>query len=74
METRIDSVSSLERDPARIKHTRERGRITVIVGGDRFVLMDGPNKSEFFAAYSEKDAYYIELVTPERVPCVRLFA
>ena len=27
--------------------------------------MDGPNESELFAAYVEKDAYYIEFVTPE---------
>ena len=73
METRIDRITFLERDPAPIKYTRERGRITVIVGGDRYVLMDGSNKSEFFAAYSEKDAFYIEFVAPEEIPCARLF-
>jgi hypothetical protein len=34
--------------------------------------MDGPNESELFAAYVEKDAYYIELVTPEDTTDFRL--
>jgi hypothetical protein len=65
METRTDGISYQERDHACIKHTRERGRITVTVGRVVYVLMDGTNESELFAAYVEKDAYYIELVTPE---------
>src|SRR5258707_10455325 len=65
METRTEGISYQERDHACIKHTRERGSITVTVGSVVSVLMDGTNESELFAAYVEKDAYYIELVTPE---------
>ncbi len=53
-----------EGDYARLKPTRKVGRITVTVRGVGYVLMDGTNESEFFAAYVEKDAYYIELVLP----------
>ena len=46
----------------RIKCTREIGRINATVEGVVYVLMDDTNESELFAAYVEKDAYYIELV------------
>ena len=64
METRTDSISYREGDHVRIKPTRARERISATVGGVVYVLMDGTNESELFAAYIEKDAYYIELVTP----------
>jgi hypothetical protein len=54
-----------EGDHARLKPILETGRIIVTVGRVVYVLMDGPNTSEFFAAYVEKDAYSIELVPPE---------
>jgi len=72
MERRAGGISYQEGGHAHIKHTRERGRITVTVGGVGYVLMDGPNESELFAAYVEKDAYYIELVTPEDTTDFRL--
>ena len=53
-----------EGDHTRLKPTLERGRITVTVRGVGYVLMDGLNKSELFAAFVEKDAYYIEFVLP----------
>jgi len=65
METWTDGIAYQEGNHARIKQTRERGRITVTVGGVGYVLMVGTNESELFAAYVEMDAYYIELVTPE---------
>jgi hypothetical protein len=74
METRIDGIASQESDHACLKHTRERGRITVTIGGVVYVLMDGPNKSELFAAYAEKDTYYIELVTSEGTTDLRMSA
>jgi hypothetical protein len=63
-----------EGDHARLKPTREARRIRVTVRGVGYVLMDGPNKSELFAAYVEKDAYYIELVPPEDTTDVGLSA
>ena len=63
-----------EGDHARLKPARENGRITVTVGRVVYVLMDGTNESELFAAYAEKDAYYIELVTPEDATDVGLCA
>ena len=61
MEARTDSISYREGDHVRIKPTRER--ISATVGGVVYVLMDGAKESELFAAYIEKDAYFIELVT-----------
>jgi len=61
-------------DHTRLKPTRETGRITVTVGRVVYVLMDGTNESELFAAYVEKDAYYIELVTLEDTTDVGLSA
>lgn len=72
MERRAGGISYQEGGHAHIKHTRERGRITVTVGGVGYVLMEGTNESELFAAYVEKDAYYIELVTPEDTTDFRL--
>ena len=72
MESRTDGISYQEGGHAHIKHTRERGRITVTVGGVGYLLMDGTNESELFAAYAEKDAYSLELVTPEETTDVRL--
>ncbi len=63
-----------EGDHARLKPTLETGRIIVTVGRVVYVLMNGPNKSELFAAYSEKDAYYIELVPPEGTTGIGLSA
>jgi hypothetical protein len=60
-----DGIAYQEGDHSRLKHTREIGRITVTVGGVVYALMDGTNESELFAAYVEKDTYYIGLVTPE---------
>ena len=72
METNTDGTCFQEGDHVRLKHTRVRGRITVTVGGVVSVLMEGTNESELFAAYAEKDAYSIELVTPEKTTDVRL--
>jgi hypothetical protein len=72
MKSRTDGISYQEGGHAHIKHTRERGRITVTVGGVGYLLRDGTNESELFAAYVEKDAYYIELVTPEDTTDFRL--
>ena len=44
----------------------------VTVGGVMYVLMEGTNKSELFAAYSEKDAYYIEFLISEDTTDLRL--
>jgi len=74
METWTDGISSQAGDYACLKPTREAGRISVTVGGVGYVLMDGANESELFAAYVEMDAYYIEFVTPEDTPDVRLSA
>ena len=63
-----------EGDPTRLKFTRETGRITVTVGRDVYVLMDGPNKSELFVAYAEKDAFYIEFVLPRDTSNILLSA
>jgi hypothetical protein len=73
MEIRTDSISYREGGSRAYQaHTRER--ISATVGGVVYVLMDGANESELFAAYIEKDAYYIELVTPEDTTDVRLSA
>ena len=52
METWTDGIAYKEGDHACLKPTREAGRITVTVGGVGYVLMDGTNESELFAAYS----------------------
>jgi len=46
----------------------------VTAGGVGYVLMEGTNQSELFATFVEQDAYYIELVTLEEAPDVRLSA
>lgn len=62
METYAESTPIQERDSVRIKLTHGRRSIKATVGGVVYVLMDGAHKSEFFAAFVEKDAYYIELI------------
>ncbi len=70
----MESRTYQEGDHARLKPIPETGRIIVTVGRVVYVLMDGPNKSDLFAAYSEKDAYYIEFVPPEKAPDIGLSA
>ena len=41
----------------------ELRRIDATDGGVVYVLKDGTNESELFAAYVDKDAYFIELIT-----------
>ena len=53
METWTDGIAYQEGDHACLKPTREAGRITVTVGGVGYVLMDGTNESELFAAYGD---------------------
>ena len=65
METSTDGAAAQAREHERPRYTRERGRIIVTVGEAVYVLMEGTNKGELFAAYVEKDAYYIEFVTLE---------
>ena len=74
METSTDGAAAQERDHERPRRTRERGRIIVTIGEAVYVLMEGTNQGELFAAYVEQDAYYIELVTLEEAPDVRLSA
>jgi hypothetical protein len=65
METNADGTSFQERVHVRIKCTGEIGRIDATNGGVVYVLMDGPIESELFAAYLDKDTYFIELLTTE---------
>lgn len=74
METSTDGAASQERDHERPRRIREAGRIIVTVGEAVYVLMEGPNESGLFAAYSEKDAYYIEFVISEDTTDLRLSA
>jgi hypothetical protein len=59
METNADGTSFQKGNHVRIKHPR----INATSGGVVHVLMDDTIESELFAAYVEKDAYYIELIT-----------
>jgi hypothetical protein len=52
-----------EGDHVGIKRTGEIRRIDATDGGVVYVLMDGTNESELFAAYVDIDAYFIELIT-----------
>jgi hypothetical protein len=63
METNAEGTSFQEGDHVRIKRVGEIRRIDASDGGVVYVLMDGTNESELFAAYVDKDAYFIELIT-----------
>ena len=63
MGTYVDGTSFQERVHVRIKRAGEIRRIDATNGGVVYVLMDGTNESEHFAAYLDKDTYFIELVT-----------
>jgi hypothetical protein len=64
METNEDGTYFQVGDHVRIKSTRETGIINATDGGVVYVLLDGTNKSKFFSASVDEDAY-IELVTAE---------
>jgi len=74
METGTGGISYQEEHRARIERPRETGRVTAIIRGVVCVLMEGTNESELFAAYVEKDAFYIELVTIVDASDLRLSA
>ena len=63
MKTNADGTCFQEGDHVRIKRAGELRRIDTTDGGVVYVLMDGTNESELFAAYVDKDAYFIELIT-----------
>ncbi len=74
METGTGGTLYQEEHQARIERPRETGRVTAIVRGVMCVLMEGTTESELFAAYVEKDAFYIEFLTIEDATDLRLSA
>ena len=72
METSTDGAAAQAREYERPRRTREAGRIIVTVGGVVYVLMEGINQSELFAAFVEQDAYYSEFVLSENTTDLRL--
>ena len=63
METNADVTSFQEGHHVCIERAGELRRINATGGGVVYVLMDGTNESELFAAYVDKDTYFIELIT-----------
>jgi hypothetical protein len=63
MEINADGTPFQEGDHVRIKPVGDPRRIDATDGGVVYLLMDGINESELFAASVDKDAYFIELIT-----------
>jgi hypothetical protein len=63
METIAHGPSFQKRVHVHIERTGEIRRIDACNGGAVYVLMDGIDESELFAADLDKDAYFVELVT-----------